>query len=905
MKLLSHYLLFIVFIIFIYFGIATSAGKVYLVLGSDTAIWDGMSVSRYHCTYDLSLYTNPSRNANKVMDPAFRSQFLDSYGEPLKMTWWMMAGNIFRYATNRNMPIPNIMTMYLMQKYYGDEIQQNGDELSLHYHTFGWTDYDGDGMWWWNQTHTFLECLDDFNFTLCQFLLEENVFPVSFRSGWHFMDNDWQHYLDQLLPYSMHNDWPVHGIDVTEPLDNNYDWSQAPQEWVPFHPCPENYQLPGNGRGWNVRSAHLSTTRYRDYLHEIFKQAHEGVNQVACIWGHLPEEDFLSNIQKIDSVAHYLAAQYPDVKFHYCTAIEAMQRWLKTNDSEAPVLTIEEQGTGDEVFYIINTNEPIFQTRPFVAVKDVYERYFILPCNAIGQNAWRTAQSLTKNILAKVGVVVCDTVGNQSMDFIQYLPDDIFVDNLDAGYVEESGNWAATSNNAWGMDSRMISLVATDTVRVKWIPDIPQSGYYNIFVQVPKIDDPASQLNFKIYDNGEPVDTTIFTQPMPSQDWIYIGTAFLTAHAPDYLEMTAYGHNQTGKIVAADVAKFSALVRERDLYVDQNLVSLGEVSQDDTVSWNLKIANRGYKKLTIFNCSSTNQFVLSQEKFPVEIAGMSSFSLPFQFYSRNIGTATDMLFIQSDDPIEPYFSIPVTATVKPFFITIDNEDSLYYQEFGSWYTSNAQAYGPSSRYGWLNQSPPSFATFTTMLNISGNYEIFEIVPSTVNASNYAVYMLSVSDVVVDSMVIDQNIGSGSWVSLGKYELPADHKIELKVVDTGKNTNPNSVLRADAIKFALISESSGIASSNNSNQPFKFQLAQNYPNPFNSNTTIRYTIPKETKVQLRILNLLGQEIAKLVDEQQGAGIYSINWEAKNLASGIYLYQLKTDGYCQVRKLTIIR
>ncbi|HEX9974693.1 MAG TPA: hypothetical protein VGD14_21695, partial [bacterium] len=418
MKSLLQYLLGIVFVICVLSGISAAAGKVYLVLGSDTAIWDGMDVGKYYCYYTIDLYTDPAQNAYKVMDPAFRARFIDSFGQPLKMTWWMMAGNIFRYATNRNMPIPNIMTMYLMQKYHGDAVRQTGDELSLHYHTFGWTDYNSDGIWWWNQTLTFNECRDDFDFTLCQFLLEEKVFPVSYRSGWHFMDNDWQHYLDQILPYSMHNDYPNDRIDTTEPLDNTYHWSLSPKEWVPFRPSPENYQIPGDGPGWNVRSAHLSTTRYRDDLHEIFKKANEGVDQVACIWGHLPETDFLENIQKIDSVAHHLAAQYPAVKFHYCTAIEAMQRWLETNDSEAPVLTIEEQQAGDEVTFIIRTNEPIFQTQPFVAVKDIYERYFILPCNAIGKNEWRTSQSLSKNILAKVGVAVCDTVGNQSMDFI-------------------------------------------------------------------------------------------------------------------------------------------------------------------------------------------------------------------------------------------------------------------------------------------------------------------------------------------------------------------------------------------------------------------------------------------------------------------------------------------------------
>ncbi|MDZ7332843.1 MAG: T9SS type A sorting domain-containing protein [candidate division KSB1 bacterium] len=898
---------------FVFFGLAVllllselcwAAGKVYLVLGSDTAIWDGMSVSNYHCTYSLDLYTNPARNAYQVMDPSFRARMVDSDGKPLKMTWWMMAGNIFRYATNRNVPIPNIMTMYLMQKYHGHAVHQLGDELSLHYHTFGWTDYNNDGIWYWNQTRTFVECKDDFDCTLCQLLLEEKVFPVSFRSGWHFMDNDWQNYLDQLLPYSMHNDYPVHGVDVTEPLDNNYDWSQAPAEWIPFHPSPENYQRPGSCRGWNVRSAHLSTTRSRGYLHEIFKQAHAGIDQVACIWGHLPETDFLTNIQKIDSVAHHLAGIYPDVKFYYCTAIEAMQRWLKTADQEAPKLTIEERPLGNDVAFVITTDEPIFQQQPFVAAKDIYERYFIMPCQRIGQNQWQTIEPVAKNLLAKVGVAVCDTVGNQSMKFIQYLPDDIFVDNRDRGFVMASGNWGSSSNCAWGSDAQIVTVTANDTVRVQWIPDIPQSGFYNIFVQVPKIENPANRLIYRIYANDQPVDTILFNQPLTYMDWVYVATAYLEEGVHNYLELVAVGSQQPGKVVAADVAKFSALVRERDLAVDQNFINLGALSQDVPFNWNLKITNRGYQSLTILDCISKHHFVTTSATFPVEVARMSSVSLPLRFYSRNTGKVIDTLVIHSDDPHQPFLSVVVTAKVESFFIVVDNDDSSSYREFGKWATSVAQAYGPSSRYAWLNQTPLAWASFQTQVSRSGYYDIFEIVPTTVNASNHAAYVLRIQNVIVDSIIINQNQGSGSWVLLGRYHLPANYKIEVRVIDTGKNTNPNAVLRADAIKFSLATPTSSI-SDGGFQKPNSFCLEQNYPNPFNANTTIRYAIPKETKVQLRILNVLGQEIAKLVDESLPPGIYSVNWDANNLASGIYLYQLSTGEFSSVKKLMVVK
>lgn len=126
-----------------------SQGKVYLILGSDTAVWDGMDVNKFNCYYNFNVIPDITRQFYKAMDPSFRAKFSDSYGNKLKLTWWLMGGNIFRYATNKNVPYPNLFVPFQAKKYYGNQFQLFGDELSLHYHTFSWTDYDNDGIYWW------------------------------------------------------------------------------------------------------------------------------------------------------------------------------------------------------------------------------------------------------------------------------------------------------------------------------------------------------------------------------------------------------------------------------------------------------------------------------------------------------------------------------------------------------------------------------------------------------------------------------------------------------------------------------------------------------------------------------------------------------------------------------------
>lgn len=86
-------------------------------------------------------------------------------------------------------------------------------------------------------------------------------------------------------------------------------------------------------------------------------------------------------------------------------------------------------------------------------------------------------------------------------------------------------------------------------------------------------------------------------------------------------------------------------------------------------------------------------------------------------------------------------------------------------------------------------------------------------------------------------------------------------------------------------------------------PKNFELKQNYPNPFNSETTIEFSIPIQTHVGLKIFDLLGKEVATLIDSDLNAGIYKKVWNAFNLPSGIYFYKLQTNEYTEVKKLIL--
>ncbi|TLY30809.1 MAG: T9SS type A sorting domain-containing protein [Ignavibacteria bacterium] len=88
-------------------------------------------------------------------------------------------------------------------------------------------------------------------------------------------------------------------------------------------------------------------------------------------------------------------------------------------------------------------------------------------------------------------------------------------------------------------------------------------------------------------------------------------------------------------------------------------------------------------------------------------------------------------------------------------------------------------------------------------------------------------------------------------------------------------------------------------------PSDFKLYQNYPNPFNPTTTIRYDLPRASHVSLRVYNILGQEVAVLLDDVQGAGVKSVKWNAGRMSSGVYFYRLQAGTFFAVQKMVIIK
>jgi hypothetical protein len=87
-------------------------------------------------------------------------------------------------------------------------------------------------------------------------------------------------------------------------------------------------------------------------------------------------------------------------------------------------------------------------------------------------------------------------------------------------------------------------------------------------------------------------------------------------------------------------------------------------------------------------------------------------------------------------------------------------------------------------------------------------------------------------------------------------------------------------------------------------PTGYNLFQNYPNPFNPSTTIKYTLNTQSHVKLNITNILGETVLNAIDEMKDAGVYEYNFNASNLSTGIYFYQLVVGNYREIKKMVLL-
>jgi hypothetical protein len=109
----------------------------------------------------------------------------------------------------------------------------------------------------------------------------------------------------------------------------------------------------------------------------------------------------------------------------------------------------------------------------------------------------------------------------------------------------------------------------------------------------------------------------------------------------------------------------------------------------------------------------------------------------------------------------------------------------------------------------------------------------------------------------------------------------------------------------SIQGSLLTITSGTEQVETDVPPTAYALSQNFPNPFNPSTAIQFDIPSEGNATLKVYDIIGQEVAVLVNDNLSAGRYRTTWDASRVASGVYFYRLQAKDFVQTRKLLLLR
>lgn len=151
-------------------------------------------------------------------------------------------------------------------------------------------------------------------------------------------------------------------------------------------------------------------------------------------------------------------------------------------------------------------------------------------------------------------------------------------------------------------------------------------------------------------------------------------------------------------------------------------------------------------------------------------------------------------------------------------------------------------------------------------------------------------------------------GTGSFINFKPIEtepvaLEAGTHIMRFEFDTDFNSEKNNWLFS--MNKIVVEKSDAVSNEQEPETPADFVLSQNYPNPFNPSTQINFSVPKAGKVSLKVFNMLGQTVQILVDEFRSSGQYSVSFDATQLSSGVYVYQLEFEGKVLSNKMILMK
>jgi photosystem II stability/assembly factor-like uncharacterized protein len=200
--------------------------------------------------------------------------------------------------------------------------------------------------------------------------------------------------------------------------------------------------------------------------------------------------------------------------------------------------------------------------------------------------------------------------------------------------------------------------------------------------------------------------------------------------------------------------------------------------------------------------------------------------------------------------------------------------------------------GPPPLFGYFLRTTNGGATWTGQ-TLSGAFTFRGVCFTDANTGTIAG-----AGVTGSGLILRTTNGGADWT----YFYCDDGKLSVSFTDANIGT---AVGWYGTILRTTNGGSTFVEQPRNAEEPSQFVLEQNYPNPFNPSTRISYQLPTQSRVTLKLYNLLVQEVVTLVNEVKQPGTHTVQWDASGVASGVYFYHIKAGDFVATKKLLLLK
>jgi len=503
---------------------------------------------------------------------------------------------------------------------------------------------------------------------------------------------------------------------------------------------------------------------------------------------------------------------------------------------------------------------------------------------------------------------------------------------------EEIGVWS-TSNGAAQCEgipneTSRYALVSSGQELAIYRPNIPEFSSYNVYYIGPLTSNAAQSALFKVYPAFSASDSVRINQNSASScEEKFVGTYIFFQGTINEVHVVNDGLGN-GYVTRADMLKIVSVPDRPKINIPFTSFDFVDIPKNSTADTTFAIKNLGLQDIVISAINSDSPFfTVTGTSFPLTIPYQQSVDITVQFTPTEIGDYEANLTVMSNDLDFPEIDLYFSGNSIGYQMLVDDSDGPgLFQSGGPTDTSWAQSASTSGVNGTslftpIAINPGAWAKYTinAAQSISGGFELWiSTIPSS-NAAFHAPYLVQQSgSSTIDTFFVNQNstTTANTWIrlvdstkSLYLFNFFPGLPGYVTVLNDSNYTFPDTllgsyVLRADAVKITEPAPPSAIDEILLPIAPAQFALFQNYPNPFNPETKIIYDLPVQGKVELKIFDVLGREVRKLVQKRQLPGRYSVTWDGNNqfgnrVASGVYFYKLEAPGWEKTMKMVMLK